>query len=146
MINSEDSILRRALTVYLAFLMATAPCLCCCTTGRVTATEPARPVETRSPCCCHDDPADPAPEPSVPEPPERCPCREHSEKPIQVTAGGMVEWVSFRAALNDTVLDGIFIAPPTLKSAAIDGPFVPDLREPYRSTADLLRVHHRLRC
>lgn len=57
--------LRRSVTIYLAFVLAVGPALCCCTTASVVAApntagrgQPAQPAPSApSCCCCKADPA-----------------------------------------------------------------------------------------
>ncbi|HEY1381740.1 MAG TPA: hypothetical protein VGF55_33385 [Gemmataceae bacterium] len=149
--------LRRVLTAYLALLTAAAPCLCCCTAGRLFAAAPPRreapavPAEPRCPHCCHDAAQMPAaeqpaaPRPSAPTPEQRCPCRDHVEK--QATAlAATADGAGLRAALH-AAIDLTAVLPPAIDpatSADLRGSLLS--REPFRSASDLLHVHHRLRC
>lgn len=138
--------LRRVLTAYLAFLMAAAPCLCCCTFGRAMAAAPAQPAESQPPCCCHDESPQPAPTrvPSTPDSQDRCPCREHAEK--QALVGPAIDPIAVRSIWDPVGLDFASVAPPVtgLSIVVQSGSF--DRGEPYPSTVDLLHAHHRLRC
>jgi len=138
---------RRVLTAYLAFVTAAAPCLCCCTTGRLFAATP-RPVDPTPPvstCCCHksESAADPtpAPPPNVPE--QRCPCRDHTDKQAQVTAGP----AAAELALVLAAFEAASVAIPTLEPAsAADLVGLVAFHKPSLSASDLLDAHHRLRC
>jgi hypothetical protein len=147
--------LRRVLTAYLALLTVAAPCLCCCTTGRLLAAagnplagRPAQPdpPATAAPCCCHDvdtpDEPQPAPQPKQPIPEQRCPCRDHSDKQAQVTVAPAI---TAELALLRTVFDAAPIALLELNPSVV---LLNSLQppEPFPSTDDLLQVHHRLRC
>jgi len=140
--------LRRALSYYLTVLTIAAPCLCCCTFGRAVAAVPVQPAEPQpSPCCCHESPAqsDPAPTPPAPDSPDRCPCRDHAEK--QALAGaaadlGLLRSLSLAIAFDAPAIVSAMSAPSL--AAELNGSL--HWREPFPSSADLLFVHHRLRC
>ena len=140
--------LRRVLTVYLAVLTAAAPCLCCCTTGRLLAA--AMPVRStpqpEAPCCCHEvdspiesEPGDPqagTPPPNTPAPEQRCPCRDHSDMQAQVTVAPAI---TAELALLRAVLDAAPVALPAVESPAVllEALLPP---EPFPSAADLLNA------
>jgi hypothetical protein len=141
--------LRRVLSAYLAFLMAAAPCLCCCTAGRLMATPPTQPAEPQPSCCCHEgspqsDPA-PIPLPPPPDSPDRCPCREHQEKQALVGPAGDLNSLrlTFRLPHFDAA-DFLPAMPEPALTADINR--LLHRREPFPSSTDLLFVHHRLRC
>ena len=141
--------LRRVLSVYLAFLTVAAPSLCCCTAARAVAAVSERPAESQPACCCHEEtpPTDsaPAPLPPVPESQDRCPCRQHAEK--QALAGQTADLNLLRTVLHALSFDR-FAFVPTLPGPALaaDGMRPFDWHEPFLLSADLLFVHHRLRC
>jgi len=148
--------LRRGLTIYLAFLTAAAPCLCCCTAGRLVAAPPPTPAPASepaaAPCCCHDAEAatDPAPAatpgPADPAPPHRCPCRDHADMPAQVVVGpAAAELALLRPALHVT-FDAVPAATQSAVSMPVDGVSQTGWPDPFPSAFDLLHVHHRLRC
>ena len=140
--------LRRIVTAYLAVLTVAAPCLCCCTPGRLFAATPAAPVDEPAPSCCHQRPPEPrpsqVPQPSQPDPQDRCPCWEHSQK--QAVVGRAAEFDFARQLAGPSYLlpalpiPGISILGPQTSSFGLD------CRNPYPTAFDLLHVHHRLRC
>jgi hypothetical protein len=143
--------MRRVLTAYLAFLMAAAPCLCCCTTGRLFAAAPAQnlrdePGSSQAPCCCHDvtpepQPA-PAPSPSNPDPQERCPCREHAAKQALAAPADH--------DFGSRIVDCGFVVIPQSNISGPQSTNSPNAdlvgRDSFLTATDLLHTHHRLRC
>jgi hypothetical protein len=131
---------RRVLTAYLAFLMAAAPCLCCCMDSRVVAAASDRPAEPPRCCCAEDSAPVPVSHPPSPNPPEPCPCRDHADK----------------QALADPVAARSFVSPTSFPLPAITSPVgepsltgvigPADCGWPYPIPLDLLHLHHRLRC
>jgi hypothetical protein len=135
--------LRHLLTGYLAFVVAVAPCLCCCAAERVLAAAPPAQVETSVPCCCcHEADATPASQPVKPAPhmPQRCPCRDHAEKPAFTVPAANLSQYQLPVA-GDMLLPALAILVPAVNVGGSA-----DRHEPFRSVSDLLHVHHRLRC
>jgi hypothetical protein len=144
--RSEEFMLRRVLTIYLAFLTVAAPCLCCCTAARALAAEHSSKADPRPSCCRHDVTPEPTPIPSTPAPQDRCPCRDHAEKPIQAVDSVTSDLVFLRAALQEIFVGAVAIVPPVLIPEVVDQANSQLLREPWPSATDLLHAHHRLRC
>jgi hypothetical protein len=138
--------LRRVLSAYLVFLTVAAPCLCCCTAGRLLAAAPPSEPPAPPACCCHDDTSadpQPAPRPHIPAPEPRCPCRDHSDMPSQVTVGPNAVDLS----LHRDMLDAAPLTIPVLGPSSVAELLgLLQVREPFPSATDLLHVHHRLRC
>src|SRR5438874_1173962 len=105
--------LRRIVTAYLAVLTVAAPCLCCCTPGRLFAAPPAAPVKEPAPSCCHrctpESQPNPVPRPSHPDPQDRCPCREHSQK--QAVVGPAAEFDGVRQFVGPSYLLSALLIP-----------------------------------
>lgn len=148
--------LRRALTSYLALLMAAAPCLCCCTAGRLMATQKPDDVQpqSKSSCCCsHDSDSTSnlgtAPVKSLPVSPERCPCRDHAEQHRQsITSPNLDrELALLDAAANALAFESGILGSLKVCVAAADEPMLAVASDdPFWSASELLHIQHRLRC
>jgi hypothetical protein len=137
--------LRRILTAYLAVLTVAAPCLCCCAPGRLFAAPAPRAAEPAQSCCRRHIPRPaPTPQPSNPDPQDRCPCREHSQK--QAVVGPAAEFGVARQLVGPSYLLPALLNPDIPILGPRTSAFGFDCRNPFPSAFDLLHVHHRLRC
>lgn len=156
MLRIENYMLRRAITSYLALLMVAAPCLCCCTAGRLIAHKQSDDVQAqpKSSCCCGQDSDSTsiqgaAPIKSLPVNPERCPCRDHADQLRQSVASPNLDRelalldasahsVAFESAISNSLILCVETADEPMQAVASEDPFW--------SASELLHIQHRLRC
>ncbi|MFO0810155.1 MAG: hypothetical protein U0746_16160 [Gemmataceae bacterium] len=132
--------MRRGLSLVLAFVVAAAPsiCLVCCAAIKRAAAAESTPAKPPACECCQKP--TPAERPTVPT--DHCPCRDKAEPcgrfvATMPTAHVFDAWLSVPVVAFD-------LAPAFPPSASSGGAPLRDL--PFLTVSDLLHVQHRLRC
>lgn len=150
--------LRTALSLYLVAITVAGPALCCCSSQRLFAflrrpTEPTSAAPAQPKSCCHHGSDErnsaPAGAPGCPKPSDgpKCPCRQDPSPTLaSASLAGDGGW---RLAQGELTFDlGAVTSESLVKTSAelATATFQNNAVYAFRTSADMLRALHILRC